>query len=77
MDILSQEQLDQILSDHALFLALDPLGIQASFAGMDCRGLAFGSTDLSQADMRFADFTGANLSGAILPDQSLMVGSQF
>jgi len=49
MSKVTQEELDQILADHALWLDDDPIGKRA---------------DLSHADLSHADLSHANLSGA-------------
>ena len=83
MRTITQEELNQILADHALWLDDDPAGVHAdlsrtnlidvelgdaSLSYINLTGVDLTGVDLTDADLSGADLTGANLTDADLAD---------
>ena len=64
--IITQQELDKILTDHKLWLASPTTGKRANLSCVNLSG-----TDLRRADLFWADLSHANLSGANLTDADL------
>lgn len=60
---VSQHELDEAIEPHATWLSGDGQGRRAVFSGCDLAGLDFRSTQADLVDLRYADFTAADLTG--------------
>jgi hypothetical protein len=62
----TQEELNNILKLHKMWLNGDSNGVRANFSDTDCSGVNFYETDLTRANFSGANLTRANFSGANL-----------
>jgi uncharacterized protein YjbI with pentapeptide repeats len=62
---VSQEQLDEAIRLHGIWLADVSGGRRGMFGGLDLSGLHFGTPGGAPIDLNGADFTQANLSGTV------------
>ena len=63
--------IQQILADHALWIADNSVGTRANLSGASLFGADLSGADLSGANLRHANLYGANLSGADLSRANL------
>ena len=63
---ITQDELNEILRKHKLWLINDPNGERANLSGADLSRADLSGANLSRADLSGADLYGANLSGADL-----------
>lgn len=58
-ETITVDELQTIISNHALWIADDKTGVRANLRDADLRGANLRSVDLSDADLRDADLSGA------------------
>jgi hypothetical protein len=63
---MKQEELNEVLRLHVIWLSDLPGGQQANLSGADLRGANLNGTNLSEADLQGADLRGAILNGTDL-----------
>jgi uncharacterized protein YjbI with pentapeptide repeats len=63
---MTQEELNEVLGKHKLWINNEPGGERANLTGADLRGADLRMADLRMADLRMADLTDADLRGADL-----------
>lgn len=68
---ITQEELDEILELHEIYLNGGSGGVQADFEEMDLSGLNFRGADLGSVNFNNSDLSGADLHGCILNGASL------
>ena len=61
---MTQDELNETLRLHRLWIADDAGGVQANLCGAGLSGANLSGADMRWADMRWADLRGADLSGA-------------
>ena len=66
MSTYTQEELNEILRLHNLYLENDPEGVRADLEDADLENADLSNADLRRADLRFADLKNADLSNANL-----------
>lgn len=68
MKKLTQEQLDEVLRLHKLWVDVVPGGVRANLSGLDFTGANLTGADLTGVDFTGANLTDADFEGAILWD---------
>lgn len=63
---MTQQELNEILNRHEMWLDDEYSGAQAKFEGLDLRGLDFRGANLIKADFKDTDCSGLDFTGAIL-----------
>jgi len=71
MKHITQEELDQVIADHKLWLANPTTGKRANLSCVNLAGTNLYRADLLYADLRSADLSAANLSHANLSGADL------
>ena len=71
MSTYTQEELNEILRLHNLYLENDPEGVRADLEDADLENADLSNADLRRADLRFADLRHANLIYADLSNANL------
>jgi len=64
MSKVTQEELDQILADHALWLDDDPIGKRADLSHANLSGANFFDAILTGVNLAGVSLSGVNLAGA-------------
>ena len=72
MKKLTQEELDNIVAKHELWLKDDIYGKKANLSNLDLSGLALTNANLTNANLSYVNLTNANLTNANLTAANLI-----